>query len=58
MRSSFARGIPVVVVTLVTVGTCLAADAVQSGLQVGDFVGPFDVEDITGPNQGKTLCYR
>ncbi len=34
-----------------------AAD-VQSGVQVGDFAGPFDVRDITGPNKGRELCYR
>jgi len=34
-----------------------AAD-IQSGVQVGDFAGPFDVKDITGPNRGKELCYR
>jgi hypothetical protein len=34
-----------------------AAD-LQSGVQVGDFAAPFDVKDITGPNKGKTLCYR
>lgn len=34
-----------------------AAD-IQSGVQVGDFAGPFDVKDITGPNKGRELCYR
>lgn len=34
-----------------------AAD-LQSGVQVGDFAAPFDVKDITGPNKGKSLCYR
>ena len=58
MRSIFVRGIPAVVVSIVVVGTSLAADAISSGLQVGEPVSPFDVEDITGPNQGKTLCYR
>lgn len=38
-------------------GRTLAAD-LQSGVQVGDFAAPFDVKDITGPNKGKTLCYR
>ena len=58
MRLRSALGISAVVVSIVTVGTSLAADAVQSGLKVGEFVSPFDVEDITGPNKGKTLCYR
>ena len=58
MRLKFATGVSAVVVSIVMVGTGLAGDAVQSGLQVGDFVSPFDVEDVTGPNKGKTLCYR
>ena len=58
MRHNFARGISAVVVSIVVVGTSLAGDAVQSGLKVGEFVNPFHVDDITGPNKGTTLCYR
>ena len=58
MRSIFATGLAVGVVSIVAVGTSFAGEAVQSGLQVGAFASPFDVEDITGPNKGKTLCYR
>jgi hypothetical protein len=58
MRFDFAKGISAVVVSIVMVGTSLAGDAVKSGLQVGDAAGPFNVDDITGPNKGKTLCYR
>jgi hypothetical protein len=58
MRMRFAQGLSAVVVSIVMVGTCYAADAVKSGQNVGDSVSPFDVEDITGPNKGKTLCYR
>jgi hypothetical protein len=58
MRLRFALGISAVVVSIVTVGASLAGDAVESGLKVGDSVSPFDVDDITGPNKGKTLCYR
>jgi hypothetical protein len=36
----------------------LVAAELQSGLQVGDHAGPFNVKDITGPNEGKSLCYR
>jgi len=32
--------------------------AFQSGMEVGEIPMPFEVEDITGPNKGKTLCYR
>jgi hypothetical protein len=58
MRSRSAKGISAAVVSIIMVGSCLAGDAVQSGLKPGEFVRPFDVEDITGPNKGKTLCYR
>lgn len=58
MRANLANGVSAVVVSIVMVGTGLAADAVKSGLKSGEFVAPFDVEDITGPNKGKTLCYR
>jgi hypothetical protein len=29
----------------------------KSGLQVGDYVGTFDVEDVTGPARGRSICY-
>jgi len=58
MRSNFARGISAVVASIVMVGASHAGDAVQSGPKVGEFVSPFDVDDVTGPNKGKTLCYR
>jgi hypothetical protein len=58
MRISLAKGISAVVVSIVMVGTSLAGDAVQSGLKVGEPVNPFQVDDITGPNKGTSLCYR
>jgi hypothetical protein len=58
MRISLANGISTVVVSIVMVGTSLAGDAVQSGLKVGEPVNPFQVDDITGPNKGTSLCYR
>jgi hypothetical protein len=58
MRPKFARGISAVAVSIVMVGTSLAGDAVQSGLKVGEPVNPFQVDDITGPNKGTSLCYR
>lgn len=33
------------------------ASPVKSGLQVGDYVGSFDVEDVTGPARGRSICY-
>ena len=58
MRFRFAMGVSAVVVSIAMVGTSLAGDPVKSGQAVGDPVSPFDVDDITGPNKGKTLCYR
>jgi hypothetical protein len=58
MRLPFAEGISAVAVSIVMVGTCLAGDAVESGLKVGESVNPFLVADITGPNKGTSLCYR
>ncbi|WP_417392624.1 hypothetical protein [Gimesia sp.] len=30
----------------------------QSGMEIGAIPLPFEVSDVTGPNKGKTLCYR
>jgi hypothetical protein len=57
MIKSLTWALPAVVVAAVVAGASIAGD-VQSGVQVGDFAAPFDVNDITGPNKGKTLCYR
>jgi hypothetical protein len=43
---------------LVVAGVAFAADKLESGLPVGESVPAFNVRDITGPNEGKTLCYR
>jgi len=58
MRLNFRKGISAVVVSIVVVGTSLAGDAVESGLKPGQYVTPFQVDDITGPNKGTSLCYR
>lgn len=58
MRPRLASGISAVVVSIVMVGTSLAGDPVKSGLKPGEFVNPFQVDDITGPNKGTSLCYR
>ena len=58
MQLNRAAGISAVVVSIVAMGTSRAADPVQSGLKLGSFVSPFNVDDITGPNKGTTLCYR
>ena len=44
---------------LAVAGAAFAADKLESGLPVGEGPVPaFNVRDITGPNKGKTLCYR
>jgi hypothetical protein len=58
MRLKLAAGVSAVVVSIVVVGTSLAGDAVESGLKPGESVSPFQVDDITGPNKGTSLCYR
>ena len=58
MRLRSTMGISAVVASIVTVGALYAGDAVQSGLKPGEFVSPFNVDDVTGPNKGTTLCYR
>lgn len=40
---------------LALVGVAIAA---EDSLSLGDRVPAFNVRDITGPNKGKTLCYR
>ena len=39
-------------------GVAAIAAELQSGLQVGDAPGAYNVKDVTGPNKGKSLCYR
>jgi hypothetical protein len=49
---------PSAVLLMVAVGATVAAEEIKSGLQVGERTTPFNIRDITGPNAGKTLCYR
>lgn len=58
MRNVLAWGVSAVMVSALMVGTARSGDAPKSGLQVGEAAPAFDVQDITGPNKGKTLCYR
>jgi hypothetical protein len=46
---------PTLVVAAALALPAIAAD--RSGPEVGSHVSAFDVEDVTGPNKGKTLCY-
>lgn len=47
-----------VVALLAMASVAWAAEKVKSGLQVGESPGAFNVKDCTGPNDGRTLCYR
>ena len=37
---------------------CMAVQAEDKGLSVGEGVAPFYVTDVTGPSAGEKLCYR
>jgi hypothetical protein len=50
--------IPPALLLIACAGAAVIAGNVKSGLKVGDAAGAFNVKDITGPNQGKSLCYR
>ena len=50
--------LPSAVLVCAVVGVTFAEEAVKSGLEAGKPATPFNVRDITGPNAGKTLCYR
>ncbi len=43
---------------LLAVAGLAIAGEVKSGLEAGESPAAFNVKDITGPNKGKSLCYR
>ena len=49
--------VPIAFAALTVSAVALAAD-IKSGLQIGDSAGAYNVKDCTGPNAGKSLCYR
>lgn len=49
--------LPSAVILCAAFGVAIAEE-IKSGLEVGKPATPFNVRDITGPNAGKTLCYR
>jgi len=55
MRKIIASSLGMMVACLAT--SVIAGD-IESGLQVGDKAGAFNVKDVTGPRQGGSLCYR
>ena len=49
--------VPTAALLVATAGLLVAAE-LESGLQPGDSAGAYNVLDVTGPNKGKSLCYR
>ena len=58
MRLKLAVSFSAMAVSIVMMGAARAGDEFKSGLAIGEFASPFDVDDVTGPNKGQTLCYR
>ena len=58
MEESFMKRLLVSSAAVMLATSFVVAAELESGLQVGDFVGAFNVKDITGPSKGKSLCYR
>jgi len=50
--------VPSVALLVVTAGGLAMAGELKSGLQIGEKTKFFNVNDVTGPNKGKSLCYR
>lgn len=47
-----------VALMLVAAGSISIAAELKSGMEIGDRVGAYTVNDCTGPSAGKSLCYR
>jgi hypothetical protein len=50
--------IPAVALAAAAIGAVAMGAELKSGLSVGSPAAAFNVKDITGPNAGKSLCYR
>jgi hypothetical protein len=50
--------VPSVALAALVVGAVASAAEIQSGLQVGEHAGAYNVKDCTGPAAGTSLCYR
>lgn len=57
-RRHFVAAVPAALWAGYSAASAPRPDGLKSGLPVGEFPPPFDVQDITGPNQGQSLCYR
>lgn len=56
MRRTLVPGMALLVA--MTAGGIASAGDLESGLQVGEKSKFYLVNDATGPNAGKSLCYR
>ena len=50
--------VPGVALLVLAAGGFASAGDLKSGLQIGDSTEFYLVNDVTGPNAGKSLCYR
>lgn len=50
--------LPSLAFLIASLGAIAIAGDLNSGLQVGDSAGAFNVKDVTGPAKGTSLCYR
>ncbi len=50
--------VPSLALLVASIGALAIAGDIESGVPVGKGVAAFNVKDITGPNAGKSLCYR
>jgi hypothetical protein len=50
--------VPTIAIMALSFSAVAVAEDLQSGLKVGQKAGFFLVKDSTGPNAGKSLCYR
>ncbi len=50
--------VPSVALAALSFSAMATAGDLESGLKVGQSAGAFNVKDCTGPNAGRSLCYR
>jgi len=50
--------VPTVGLLVALMATAATAGDVKSGLQPGEAASAYNVKDVTGPNKGRSLCYR
>ncbi|RUL88684.1 hypothetical protein [Tautonia sociabilis] len=58
LRSKHTLALAGLVVAATATAAVLPGQGLDSGPKLGTVVDAFDVYDVTGPNQGRELCYR